>query len=350
MIYRIFNLRKIGELRQKAMYLDKINNVDCEDYNNDLFILKSCIVEVTQYIQRDLPFAEVRIEDYDNKNIASAIYKDNKYTIIFNRHVLNIFKNHLKNIFIDDTNIYNEDSFKIYENEKKELCDLIYEYGLMYCLLHEYTHVKEGHLKFLNDYPDYKKDYETIRTLEFRADNGAASMMTGIAVVELFSDFENLEKNISLFTLSAYILINLFTRDNYTWDIQDVEIFEQCKDNHPPYGYRQYILLDSMLTKLYELLNEEKVNKIGNSVIKMIYDFEKYRQGNENLNLKQIPLTILYTPEGHESLKQIHTHWSNIQNLVIPYSHSYQPFYIPWVDTPEHIMNYFKEKFESNIE
>ena len=344
MLNGIFSERKTNELSRITMSLDKKQGIECNTYDRNLFILKNCITEIITYIQPSLPYSNIEVEEWDNKNIASARYSDDKYTIVFNLKVIKKYEEYLKNIFKNDDCIYNKDSFKKYSSEKNSLCTILYEYGLMYCLLHKYSHIKDGHLKFLANNDKYKRDYKTIRTLEYHADNGATSMMVGMLLIECCQR-EDFEEQIKLFTLSAYIMFILSLKDDYRWDIQDIEMFEVFKDSHPIDGFRQYSLLDSLYSKLSNYKDEDEVNRIINDAIKMLIDFERNHQGNLDLDFKKVPLMITYTEEGHNSLKKIHNHWSNIENIVNPYSYINYPNYEPWVDTPEYLLNLFKKDY-----
>ena len=344
MLNGIFSERKTNELSRRSMSLDEQQGIKCDKYDRNLFILKNCITEIITYIQPSLPYSNIEVEERNNKNIASARYIDDKYTIVFNSKVLEKYDDYLKDIFKNDDSIYNKDSFKKYSSEKNSLHKILYEYGLMYCLLHEYSHIKDGHLKFLANNDEHKGNYETIRTLEYHADNGATSMMVGMLLIECYGR-EDLEEQIKLFTLSAYIMFILSLRYDYRWDIQDIEMFEIFKDSHPLDGFRQYSLLDSLYSKLSNYKVEDEVNRIINDVIKMLIDFEKNRQRNSDLDLKKVPLMIAYTKEGHDSLKQIHNYWSSIESKVNYYSYINQPDYEPWVDTPEYLLNLFKKDY-----
>lgn len=343
MLNGIFSERKTNELIGITMSLDKKQGIECNTYDRTLFILKNCITEIITYIQPSLPYSNIEVKEWDNKSIASARYSDDKYTIVFNLKVIKKYEEYLKNIFKNNDSIYNKDSFKKYSSEKNSLCTILYEYGLMYCLLHEYSHIKDGHLKFLANNDKYKRDYKTIRTLEYHADNGATSMMVGMLLIECYGRGD-LEEQIKLFTLSAYIMFILSLRYDYRWDIQDIELFERFEDSHPLDGFRQYSLLDSLYSKLSNYKVEDEVNRIINDVIKMLIDFEKNRQGNSDLDLKKVPLMITYTKEGHNSLKQIHNYWSSIESKVNSYSYINQPNYESWADTPQYLLNLFEKR------
>lgn len=349
MFCELFNIRKTNQLRGKALKLDRNYNITDVNYDEYLFPLKSYLAEVIDFITPGLPFANI-VLDTQLQGPATSILEDistDKYTIKFNSDILDKFKNNLKDIFLDNDEIFDKPEFREYKDNKKEVFEQIYEYGLMFYLFHEYTHIKDGHLKYNNTLdrsdPNY---YKILRALECRADNGSTSMIVGIIQIECHNraDFY---KHIALSTLASYLAFKYIKNAHYHWDIQDIQDFDNFEDCHPLHGQRQYISLDTLCTKLYKSFNNASVNSLVKHGIDMIIQFEEYNQNKTNLDLTEIPALITYTQEEHDSLKEIHNTWVSIQDDVIRYSYLNQDKCEEWVDTPKWIMDYFNDRFEN---
>lgn len=349
MFYKLFNIRKINQLREDALKADQNHNITDVHYDEYLFPLKSCLAEVTEYIAPYLPFANI-VLDNQLEGPASSILEDihtDKYTIKFNSDKLDEFRNNLKSIFLDSDEIFDKPAFQEYKDYKKEVFEQIYEYGMMFYLFHEYTHIKDGHLKYNNNLDKSDPNYHKIlRALEYRADNGATSMIVDIIEIECHerADFY---KHIALSTLASYLAFKYIKSAHYHWAIQDIQDFDNFEDEHPLHGQRQYTSLDTLCTKLYKNFNDTSVNSLVKHSIDMVIQFEEYNQNKTNLDLTEIPALITYTQEGHDSLKEIHNTWASIQDNVIKYSYLNQDKCKEWVDTPQCIMDYFNDRFEN---
>lgn len=325
-----------NRVREKAKERDMKNNTSRKTWDENVLILKSGLERIYQ-IDPELPYSDIDVDESGEKVGAQSFKSDKGYTIRISLNLINKYKGVLKRVFKDENDIYEKKSFKKYSKWKKELFDTLFEYGLEFLVLHEYSHIRDGHLDFLYENQESKGNTELIRTLEYHADHSAVCMFIGEGFVNNFYKREGILNEIPLYVLAAYIQINLIKSLDYSWEIEDINYYEILQDNHPLFGFRQYALLDSVISKLNMHTDGETVKQIINNTRALISDFEEVKQKNNKLDLKKIPFMIGFTKDGHAKLKEIHESWQLYKNKIERYAYRNPGFYSEWVDTPSEL-------------
>ena len=331
----MINARYLNQLRDDIIKRDEKNlgKLEGMSYDKNLFILKGALEKVLRILP-NLPYSKITIVDNTDRIYTISINSEDE--IKYGKNSITNFKRLITELFNTDTNIYKYYPFSEYINNKKELIDLLFQYGLEYVLLHEYSHIKDGHLKFLENNPKYKNNIDLLRTLEYHADNSALCTILGIyEVVNHNNKLEEKMNNVALICIAVYLQISMIKHKDYIWDILDVEDFNNSKDTtHPLFGFRQYSIFNSIKGKLGKLYYDESMVELFMERVSIaIGNTERVRQGSEEISCKKMPMLITLTHEGHDALKKIHNTWEWVKKLIEPYSYMNLCEFNEWVDT-----------------
>ena len=317
-------------LREKAIQRDLENGVIKKSYDSNLLILKSSLEKVYEIVP-NLPYVDIEIDNDTNNRNAKSLLEGDRYLISIGQGLINSFRETLKKFFFKGSKLYNKIYFQKYLYNENRLIECLFEYGLEYIVLHEFAHIRDGHLAFFNANKDYENDIDLKRTLEYHADHSAVCMLLGEGIVNNTHPINNIDEEIPLYILAAYIQIYIVKNINFIWSIDDIVIFDKLKDSHPIYGLRQYALFNSFISKME--MHSSNISCMVNNTLGMIKEFEEYKQNTRNIEFNKIPFMIALTKEGHYKLKEIHSNWKKYRDDINKYAYMNPGDFSEWVDT-----------------
>lgn len=216
-----------------------------------------------------------------------------------------------------------------------------YRKALEFLVLHEYTHMKNGHC----DIPDNEaklifEQSNTIskekalfsQTLEFDADNWAAAYCVVKIMGENISGEEKQEK-LKLLMFSIYTIFKKFSEyDNYDFDtfMED----ELLKHTHPMAWIRYRYIVGTVLTNISDSSQERK-DILITSLVNMIMGFE-----GQVLNISDMTKKMFagaHTLKGTQHLMLLYNSWNEVADKLEKYTYDELTRVIPMEITAEEL-------------
>lgn len=241
-------------------------------------------------------------------------------------HVVNIctsemsrFKEKIKEIVSNDL-LYRGTILAQYEDRRKRLAKVLYQYGLMHVFYHEYGHAMDGHI-LAEKNGAIECSEQISKSLEYNADIFAVNQMCQRYYFDNLGDICTDENEImltpiyeetALMTLAVYIFLDL----KYNRDLIDSYNEEIRKSTtHLSPFLRQYSVACqfSGMWKNIIGLSEEELQEFNQEVMWYLDAYEKAEHGGA---LKDSPFFI---GERSPEISKAQECWNNIYEKLLPY-------------------------------
>jgi hypothetical protein len=324
----LIEARQIGleVIEDLTKYNSNLPNININFINNNLFNAYSFKTNDSYYIGI-------------NKGTIINLYTFFNYILSF-PNILNFIGNNEHEITPDYNPQYLNKIIKPKDKEREIYAQGLFYYATLFLTLHEYAHIINGHLDFINQKRNFlfkiinslqKKSELNAQTLEFDADYYAAN--TGIkTIIRRYQDninlqedktsyFESLEETFFLWTFATYTIFRFLGKNEY-----NLEKFD--KYPHPAPGLRQYYT-SALIPKIiqysdYSNLNESILKKTSITMM----EFEesiKIIKKNSKLHDFIIPINPIsinntYTVKELHQINKIQNNWRKMKTQLKPYS------------------------------
>jgi hypothetical protein len=273
-----------------------------------------------------------------NKGTIINLYTFFNYILSF-PNILNLFGNNEHEITPDYNPKYLNEIIKPKDKQREIYAQGLFYYSTIFLTLHEYAHIINGHLDFINQKRNFifkiinslqKNNKLNAQTLEFDADCYAANI--GIkSIISRYQDninlqedkqpyFKSLEEAFFLWTFATYTVFRFLGKNEYNLEKLD-------KYPHPSPGFRQYYT-SALIPKIiqnseYSILNECILKKTSTAMT----EFEdSLKIIKKNLILHDFIIPINPIPINHYTIIELHqiskiqNNWRKMRPQLKPYS------------------------------
>ena len=300
-------------------YID--NDYIEQEINSELKYLYQIIEKLNEDI--DLKGVSHRLGVYEEKGINAFVKKDGtEYFFGISANTFSELRNWFKMFFLYD---------KTYDvlNLKREKRDYYFQYtyrkALEFLLLHEYTHMKDGHcvmpqnrqkLIFEQSKTISREEALFSQTLEFDADNWAAAQCV-VEIIEEDITAEEKNEKLKLLMFSIYTIFKKFSEyEEYNFDtFMDDELLTHT---HPMAWIRYRYIVATILTNILDSSQEYK-NILEKDLVKIIIDFEKQVLNISDLTEKMY--TGAHTLKGTKHLLLLYNSWNKVAEELQEYAY-----------------------------
>lgn len=241
-----------------------------------------------------------------------------------------------------DQSIYELPQFQFFSGCKSNLEEYVCRMALWFIILHEYAHVKNGHLRYKQrmDREGTPISLEVSQALELHADITAASWLLDIIfdsekfVGQKQIVVQNNGKNpgvaygdnVAFMAIAAYLSLRCYLKEN-CWDEWSVGIYRGNSNAHPMTELRMSVvynvLLQGVLTHFSGTAHQLG---IANGMLQIVSGFEKFYFNNEGhedewtQRIQYIPTELLRTEEGKQYYHEVFEQVLKLNDLLDAYT------------------------------
>lgn len=240
--------------------------------------------------------------------------------------------------------IYELPQFRFLDGCKVNLEEYVSRMALWFIILHEYAHVKNGHLRYSQVMKQQGKPIapEVSQALEFHEDIAAASWLLDIIfdsekyVGQKQIVVQNNGKdpgisysdNVAFMAIAAYLSLRCYLKEEH-WDEWSVGMYRSHCNTHPMTELRMSavynVLLQGVLTHFQGNVHRDG---IANHMLQIISGFEKFYFNNKGYEdewtqrIQFIPTEILRTEAGKQYYHEIFEQVLKLNDLLEPYTNT----------------------------
>lgn len=247
-------------------------------------------------------------------------YPDGWHVVNINTTEMNEFNNLIQEITSNDI-LYKDTILEQYQNDRKRLSKVLYQYGLMHVFYHEYGHAMDGHI-LAEKNGKIGNTSQISKALEYNADLFAVNQMcrrfyfdnlNEICIGNNKITIAPIREEMALMALSVYIFLD----SKYNRDRSDsfYEEIEKSTSHLAPFLRQYYIACQfAGIWKNIINLSEENIKEFSQEVIWYLDAYERARYGKP---LRESPFFIgEITPE----ISKAQSCWNDIYEKLLPYT------------------------------
>lgn len=346
MIYRTFEETvEINEYRNEALKRKMRNlGADFKGIGQFEFECLECL-EHLYAANANLPYPII-VEETTERT-GATLTNDEKYIINFNKHDIRKLYFYIDEIFgkqwsetkveyMKDVHdyyryqhsIYEQSMFRKYDNCRSEIQDYITKIAIWFITLHEYSHITNGHLKYLA----YRKNKcekapkNEIRAMELHADLSAADELlrimfcwekkvgTNQRIVKLDGKYPGVTyfDDVIIGIIAAYISMRCFLKKDF-WDEYSIGMYRGDNDDHPITELRMAVIFNAFVGGMmdhYPKIEDKK--QFAYQAYTTVQQFEKFYFVNKGKSeppylteINYVPTELLRTEKGKEYYKEV---------------------------------------------
>ena len=273
-----------------------------------------------------------------NKGTIINLYTFFNYILSF-PNILNFIGNNELEITPDYNPQYLNEIIKPKDKDREIYAQGLFYYAILFLTLHEYAHIINGHLDFINQKRNFifkiinslqKKSELNAQTLEYNADCYAANIIIKIIInryqdnINLQEDkkpyFKSLEEAFFLWTFATYTVFRFLGTNEYNLEKLD-------KYPHPAPIFRQYYT-STLIPKIiqnseYSNLNESILKKTSIAITEFEESLKIIKKNSKLHNfiipINPIPINHTYTGKELHQISRIQNNWSKMRLQLKPY-------------------------------
>ena len=253
-----------------------------------------------------------------------------------------------------EQSIYDFQFFRFFAGCKGNVEKFVSRMALWFIILHEYAHVKNGHLRYKQAMKSSGTpiSQEVSQALEIHADIIAASWMLEILFdsekfigkrqIVVQSNGKNpgvvFADNVAIMTISAYLSLRCYLKEAF-WDEWSVGMHRGNPNTHPMTELRMSVVYNVLLQGvLTHFDGTPHLMSMANSMLATVSGFEKFYFENEGHTdefverIQYIPTELLRTDVGKEYYKEVFANVLSLNQILVPYTST--PSYVTgaWCD------------------
>ena len=249
-------------------------------------------------------------------------YSDGWHVVNINHDKVETFKKRIFEIVNDDS-LYNETILEKYRDQKRELGNVLFQYGLMHIFYHEYGHAMDGHV-LAKKHGKIAGTNQESRALEYNADIFAVNQIIKRFLYDNHSEvytsatqmnFTLVLDEIALMMLGCYIFLDGFYDRN---DTDYVTTLLKDETHMPPFlrQFCNFDLFSSILTKHLDL-DEADMGYMTNVILHHIDEYEK---SCHNSDVMSAPFWLgIHHPIAKLKQSEAQKCWNSIYDILLEY-------------------------------
>ena len=253
-----------------------------------------------------------------------------------------------------EQSIYDLPFFRFFAGCKVNIEEFVSRIALWFIILHEYAHVKNGHLRYkqfmkLNGTPVPR---EVSQAMELHADITAATWLLEI----LFDSEKFIGKkqivvqnngknpgvvfadNVAFMAIAAYLSLRCYLKEAF-WDEWSVGMHRGNPNTHPMTELRMSVVYNVLLQGvLTYFAGTTYQTSMANSMLATVSGFEKFYFQNEGHEdewvgrVQYIPTELLRTDVGKAYYKEVFENVLDLNRLLSPYTNTPSRVEGTWCD------------------
>lgn len=248
--------------------------------------------------------------------------------------------------------------FQKYEPCRSDLQDYVTRVGRWFLTLHEYAHIKCGHLNYLDA---VRAAGETVDVMTHRAMELHADM---VAVEDLLAVLRGWERRVGtmqivvdrpgrpsityfdqvvMAVIAACLSLRCFLKRD-TWDTYSIPLHESNRERHPLTEVRMAVVFNQFLAGMcrhYE--GQTEANLLAAQAFRTLEEFETFYFANRGeadspwcQTLQYRPMELIYTAQGRDYYRDLFPRLLSLNELLEPYTYTHTTMSGRWEDYPVH--------------
>lgn len=309
--------------KKNYAYYEYINADDglAEEINNELDYLRRVLKGADDEI--GLKDVSYRLGIYEEAEIDAVVTKeDSVYFMGISNGAFEKLRNWFNMFFLYEKTYK---AFGLKRENRDYYTRYTYRKALEFLVLHEYVHMKDGHLDIPNNKQKLVYEQSKIiskeealfsQTTEFISDIWAAAYCTEKIVEEKISAEEKNEK-LKLLTFSIYTIFKKFSE----YDKYDFERFMEddlLKYTHPMVWIRYRYIIVTILANIPDAPKEYR-KTLEKDLVDGIMNFESQVLNINDLTEKMFALA--HTQKGTKHLIILNNSWNEVADMLEGYAH-----------------------------